>query len=285
MYKNLNPGALGHSIPFDQTVSLAQRYGFAGVDLDLGYLSRLVQKTSLASARDWFDATHLRPGGIGLSAAWRETDSDADFEASLPKFTSEVKLAAEFGCIRCTTWVLPGSNKLNFYQHWDLTLPRLQRLARIMKDHGLRFGLEFVAPFTKRNALKYDFVHTMDGMRAFAAAIGAHTHNTGLLLDSFHLFTAHGSNRDVEFLDPKEVVYVHVNDAVAGRSTDEQLDLEREMVGATGVIDIAGFVRALRKIGYDGPVTVEPFNPAIVAMPVEQAIATTSAALDKALAA
>ena len=55
------------------------------------------------------------------------------------------------------------------------------------------------------------------------------------------------------------------------------------MVGASGVIDIRGFLAALRKIGYDGPVTVEPFNQEIRSMSVEEAVRVTSEALDRVL--
>ena len=60
-------------------------------------------------------------------------------------------------------------------------------------------------------------------------------------------------------LTPAQVVYVHVNDAPAGVPIDEQMDGVRALPGETGVIDIAGFLKALQGIGYDGPVTPEPF--------------------------
>ena len=103
-------------------------------------------------------------------------------------------------------------------------------------------------------------------------------------MDSFHWYASGCSLAEIEHLDHNEVVVVHVNDAVAGRRVDEQLDREREMVGATGLIDIAGFLAALRTIGYGGPITVEPFNAGIKAMSPDSAAATASAALDRALA-
>ena len=39
----------------------------------------------------------------------------------------------------------------------------------------------------------------------------------------------------------------------------------RRLPGATGVIDIAGFLQTLREIGYDGPVTPEPFEKRLAA--------------------
>ena len=284
MYKNLNLGAIGHALPFDQACSLASKHNFAGIDLDLGYMSKLAKAQSLQAAKDWFAATGLKPGGIGVSAKWRETDSEETFQGSLGQFAEEVNLASSLGATRCFTWVMPRSNSHDFYAHWDVTVPRLQKVARILADGGMWLGLEFVGPATLRAGQKYDFIHTMDGMRAYAAAAGMHgNNNTGLLLDCFHWYTAHASLADIEHLNPKEVVYVHVNDAAKGRGPDEQIDNEREMVGATGVIDITGFIAALKKIGYDGPVTVEPFNKAVREMSTEDAVKMTSESLDKVL--
>ncbi len=281
MFKNLNPGALGHKLSFDQTCALAKQYNFAGVDLDLGFLSDMAKTQSLQAAKDWLAATGLRVGASGLSVAWRDWDDDRAYAASLPRFIEETAFAAEFGCTRCTTWVMPRSNTVTFQQYFTQAVKRLTPVAEILKSYGMWMGLEYVGPTTLRQGYKYDFVHTMDGMRALGGAIG--TGNVGLLLDCFHWYTAHGTLTEIEMLPTEEVVYVHVNDGKPGRTADEQIDNERDMVGATGVIDIAGFYGALRKTGYDGPITVEPFSAEIRAMTPEQAIAVTSAALDKTL--
>lgn len=285
MYKNLNMGALGHNVPFDEAVRLAQRHHFAGIDLDLSYLAALSQSQGLAQAKAWFAATGLKASAFGLQVAWREWDSDAAYADSLRQLAHDAALAQAFGVTRCFTWVMPCSDKLSFHQHFKLVLPRLTRIAEILGDHGIRLGLEFVGPDTMRREHAYDFVHTLDGMRTLAAAIGVNSHNTGLLLDAFHWWTSHGSLTELKHLSPAEVVYVHLNDAQAGLPPEAQLDQMREQVGATGVIPIQPFLAALRQIGYDGPLTVEPFSAAIKAMSPDAAASATSAALDHVLAA
>jgi sugar phosphate isomerase/epimerase len=281
VFKNLNLGALGHSAPFDQAVALAKAHGFAGIDPDLGYLGKLASEKSVQAASDWFAATGLKPGAIGVSAKWREGDSDEAFQASLAQAKSEAALAAALGCTRCTTWVMPASNTLTFRAYWALANKRLGAVARVLGEHGISLGLEFIGPATLRKQFKHAFVHSMDAMLGFAAATGP---NVGLLLDCFHWYTAHGTIDDLHKLSVDDVVYVHVNDARAGRGPDEQMDLERDMVGATGVIDIAGFMGAVRAIGYAGPVTVEPFSADVKAMSAADAAAYTSRSLDKVMA-
>ena len=61
-------------------------------------------------------------------------------------------------------------------------------------------------------------------------------------------------------LTNQDVVYVHINDAPADRDVLEQIDNQRCLPGESGVIPNRELLGILQEIGYDGPVTVEPFN-------------------------
>ena len=79
-----------------------------------------------------------------------------------------------------------------------------------------------------------------------------------------------------------DVVYVHVNDAPAGVFIGDQLDNQRALPSETGEIDLVAFLKVLKEIGYDGPVTPEPFSQRVRELPDEQAVAETHAGLAKA---
>jgi sugar phosphate isomerase/epimerase len=263
MYKNLSLQALGYSGGFDQTCALAQKHNFAGVELDLQFLhQRTSDRTSgLGSQQDvvdWFTATNLLPAGFPLRAAWRETDDEATFVESLETVTADAKLSAALGCTRCFTTVPPSSPTLDFYQDFDLVVPRLISVANILASHGIMLGFEFLGAPSLRSPEHKDFVHTLDGARTFAAAIGMHSLNTGVSIDSSQWHATGGAVQEIAHLDHHEVVYVHVNDAVE--------------------IDTDGFLGALRSIGYEGPVTLRPtVAPAIEQTPEEAVVAATKA--------
>ena len=70
-------------------------------------------------------------------------------------------------------------------------------------------------------------------------------------------------------------------DAPAGIDADQQLDNVRDLPGATGVIDIANFLRALKQTGYTGPVTPEPFKKDLANLRNDEArLKTVGAAMD-----
>lgn len=277
MFKNLNCGALGHKVSgFEQTVALACEHGFAGVDADLAY----ARTQGVQATRELLAKNGLKLGGFGLGVKWREGDSDKDYADSLEAFMRDCRTAAELGVTRCSTWVMPGSDKLSYRQHYDLFVARMRPVAQILNGFGQSLGLEFIGPRTLRAGRKFGFVHTMDGMRAIAAALG--TGNVGFLLDCWHWYTAQSTLTDIEQLEASEVVYVHLNDAPPGIHVNDQVDNKRDLPG-TGVIDLRGFLGALRKIGYEGPVTVEPFNQAVRDMPLAAAVQAASVALDRVL--
>ena len=162
------------------------------------------------------------------------------------------------------TWIMPCSNDRPFEENLAFHIARFRPIAKILADHGCSIGLEFIGPKTIRESQKYPFIHTMDGMLEMCAQIGP---NAGLLLDCWHWHTSGGTVDDLHRLTAKEVVYVHVNDAPRGVAMDDYVDSVRGLPGETGVIDIAGFLGALRDMGYDGPITPEPFKKELAELP------------------
>jgi sugar phosphate isomerase/epimerase len=108
--------------------------------------------------------------------------------------------------------------------------------------------------------------------------------NVGFVLDSFLWHAAHETEADVLSLKGEDVVSVDISDAPAGIPVDQLIDQLRELPGATGVINLKGFLNALNRIGFDGPVRAEPFNEALRKLPREEAVATTSRAMKQAFA-
>ncbi len=263
MFTSLSTGTLGFSAPLEEALGLARTNGFDGLDLSMGELQRLAGESSIQDVRDRFSAAGVRPGGWGLAVDFR--NDDAAYQRGLAELPAQAALAQGLGSPWCSTWILPFSDELDYEANMRRHAERLRPVAQTLADHGCRLGLEFVGPKTLRAGRRHEFIHTIAGALELGERIG--TGNTGLLLDCFHWYTAHGTAEDLAGLSAEQVVYVHVNDAVGGRGPDEQIDNQRMLPGASGVIDITAFLQALQRMGYDGPVAVEPFNAEINALP------------------
>jgi sugar phosphate isomerase/epimerase len=277
MYPNLGIGAIGHKAALAEAVDFARQYGFRGIDFSIGEAQALAREKGVESVRDLFASNKVLPSVMGFPVEFRRDEST--WRAGMEALPEQAKLAQALGCTRSATWIAPGHNELTYLEYFKLLVERIGPAAAILADHGISLGLEFIGPKTVRKNLKHRFIYTFDGMLALGAAMGSG--NVGLLLDIYHLYTSHGEVEQVRELAPSEVVVVHINDAPAGIAVDEQMDLVRAMPGETGVLDISGFLQALEEIGYNGPVTVEPFSQRVRAMAVGDAVAATASSIQQ----
>lgn len=277
MYKNLNLGAIGVKATLAESIAYARRHGFLGIDFSITEAVSLSETIGVEGVRNLFEEAGVFPGSWGFPVNYRQ--DEATWRDGLMLLPQQAEFALELGCTRTATWILPASDERNFYDNFTFHVDRLRPAAQILADYGCRFGLEFIGPKTLRTPRKYNFVHTMDGMLALCAAMG--TGNVGLLLDVWHLYTSHGTLDDARKLTRDDVVTVHVNDAPLGIDIDEQIDNVRALPGETGVIDIKGFLEVLQAIGYDGPVTAEPFSQRVRELKPEAAVQETATAMNK----
>jgi len=89
---------------------------------------------------------------------------------------------------------------------------------------------------------------------------------------------------ELKTLTNADIVSVDLNDAPARNAADQQIDSQRELPLATGVLDVKTFLNTLNELGCDAPVRCEPFNAALRALPAEQALAKVADAMKRAMA-
>ncbi len=272
MFSSLNPGHVGIQVSFREGLALAERHGFGGFDAQLGPLHEEVTRHGAAVVRDLYLQHGLRIGAWNLPfMPYRVTEEEwRDWLAKLPPLLAS---ARALGARRAGMWIMPGSDERAFDDNFAFHVARFQPIARLLADHGIRLGLEFIGPETSLRTFKHPFIRSVAGMLQLARAVGP---NCGLLIDAWHWHCAGGTREDLRGLPRDLLVHVHVDDAPAGVPLAELIDNRRKLPCTTGVIDIDGFMQALAGAGYDGPVTAEPFDPDISALPAEESAARTA---------
>jgi sugar phosphate isomerase/epimerase len=276
-YAILSLGRLGFHASFPESVELATKHGFEGLDPDADYLASL-DGDALHRLLDDLQKRNLKFGAAGLPVEFRN-DSET-FNSDLKKLPAAAAVLQRAGIWRVSTWILPCSEDLTYLQNFRQHAERLRLCAQVLADHGQKLGLEYVAPRTLWRSQKHPFIHTLSEMKELQAAIG--TNNLGIQLDSWHWFNAQETQQDLLTLRGQDVITVDLNDAPTGLTLDQYRDNNRELPAATGVIPVKQFLDALLQIGYDGPIQAEPFNAALRALPVDQGCALASDAMKKA---
>jgi sugar phosphate isomerase/epimerase len=276
---NLVCGMIGVGAKTQAAINgLAQKHGFESVEARAEEIARM-PADAVARLRDDLKAKNLVWGAGFLPNAMRvDAATYAEAVKELPAIAAGLEKA---GVTRIGTWISPGSNELTYRQNFARHVTRVREIARVLDDRGVRFGLEYIGTPTLRRKPKHSFIHTMTEARELFAEV--QLRNVGMVLDSWHWFTAGDTTEEILALQPVDIVAVDMNDAPAGIPVDQQLDNQRELPCATGVIDMAAFASALVKIGYDGPARAEPFNAALNALDDDEACARTIEALRKAV--
>jgi sugar phosphate isomerase/epimerase len=276
---SLNPGAIGVQLNQEQLLDAAIEYGFEAIvpfPWDLENNSQSANKAFL----DKMQANNIHWDAANLPLDFRR--DQATFEQGMADLKKYAPMFADLGVKACSTWIMPTHASLTYLENFNLHSERLSEVAAVLGEHDMQLGLEYVGPKTLMAAQKHPFISSMQETRELIAQ--TKRDNIGIQLDSYHWYCAEETVDDLLSLNPKEIITCDLNDAVAGRTRDQQIDQERELPTASGVIDLKAFLGALVAINYAGAVRAEPFNAVLNDMENDQAMALTKEKLDASVA-
>jgi sugar phosphate isomerase/epimerase len=127
----------------------------------------------------------------------------------------------------------------------------LAEAARWAAGFGVRLALEFHGRAT--------FCSSLDTVLALVQACGEP--NVGVCLDVLHYYTGPSKFEDLALLTPANLAHVQVCD-IAGVARELATDADRILPGE-GDFHLGPIIEQLRRIGYDGWVSLELFNPTL----------------------
>ena len=273
----LSCGSIGVKADQRQAIAYASQYGFQTVEADSGFLASL-DRPALSALLAEMKEKKVQWGSSGLPVDFRRDEEP--FRTGLTDLPRRASALRAAGVTRVGTWISPTSDDLTFSENLKLHATRLRQVASVLEDQNCRIGLEYVGPKTSWSARRFPFVHTMKEAKELIAAISKP--NVGILLDSWHWFTAQETVDDLKILKNSDIVSIDLNDAPAGIPVLEQKDSARALPCETGVIDVAAFLNTLNALGCDAPARCEPFSARLRALPPAQALQETAGAMRKA---
>lgn len=278
MFQSLNLGLANVAEKnFEKKLLLAKKYGFSYIEAG----AQEVMENGVENVRALLQKHGMQISSANLPFHPTQLNDDA-FAAAMEALPAQAAALSAVGCTRCIIWIFPASDTLTKEENYAFHVKRLSAAAAVLKEYGMRLGLEFIGPYTGRKGKKYVFLYTAEEMLKLAKDCGD---NVGLLFDAYHWYTG-AHNKDVFDHIPDEscIVSVHVNDAPVGDPL-ELPDSPRALPGETGMVDIACVIDGLRKLGYTGPVIAEPFSPKLAAMETDdEKVACIKACMDKIMA-
>lgn len=275
---SLHGSILKAGTTFEETLDLAKRFGFPGIDAPFAAVSALAEETSPAAVRDLFAAHDTSPSCMAFMAAGILAP-EAEFSGSLDKFEENCAVAASVGCTRTGT---SFSNRVPMPpdEARQILKDRTTVLAERAEAHGIALGLEFLGLRTYKLEEPFPFINNLPNTMTMLRETGRP--NVGLIFDSFHYFTSDGNLDQIRSLRAEDIVHLHVNDSPHANIMTLE-DTERVLPGK-GIMDLVGWFKAIAEIGFDGYVAIEIFDNEFRNQDRDVAIGTAKQALDEVLA-
>lgn len=232
----------------DPYLDIAHAAGYQWVDVLDTWIEAAIEAEGFGAVRGAFESRALQLASFGLPVNFH--GEEAVFQADLAKLPMFAERRLTLGATRCCTWLWPSVDEKPA-QYASRLATRFRACADILAAYGIRLGLEFVGPHHLRNK-KYPFVQNLSDLLPFLEAIGAS--NVGILMDSYHCYTADVKMEELLALKAHQIVHVHMND-----TSEAPADAHdgRRLLPGDGRIDLASFLQALYNIGYSGPVSAE----------------------------
>ena len=273
---SLSPGAIGLKCTANELLDYAIKYKFSAISPPITELIQF-KETDKKAYLEKMEKNKIIFDSGGLPIQFRTTDSK--FKEGYDFLLKNIDSIVSLNINSFVTWIMPTHKTLPYMKNFEQHRTRLTKVATVLEDAGLKLGLEYVGPKTLMARDKYPFLHSALGLRELIGAIGKN--NVGYLLDSYHTYCAEDQNEDLNFLKAEDIISVQLNDGVFGRTVATQMDLERELPGDTGIIDLKNFLNFIRNKGYKGAVSVEPFNKELNKMEVGAKLKRVRASLSK----
>lgn len=261
MYPSMNRTLVaGKRVSWQELCTLAHYHGFPGVDVDLAFAMR----DGVEATKDLLAGRSLFPAVVGCPVNFRREEEE--FQEGMKQLPAVAAFAAAIGCPRMTTYVSSSWNRPRA-EIWSMLVTRFSAIAKVLAEHNVRFGLEYLGPLHIRQANPHIFAYKMADFLQLAQECGP---NVGILLDTWHWHHAEDTIDEIVKAGKDRIVHVQVADA-QDLPPEEIRDNQRLFAGE-GIIDLKAVFQALEKIGYVDGVSPEIFGRGINEMPLEQGV-------------
>ncbi len=255
---------------FDDRVAAAAGAGMAGIGLFAFEYERLRDEEgrSPADLRAVFDRHGIVLADVEVAIGWWATDGpEHELAQRIERLAFE--MADEFG-VRYLQAIGPYDCGL------DQAVDGFGRLCDRAAAHGLLVGIEWL-PFT----------NIATAADAQAIVRGADRANGGYCADIWHHARGADDLSMIRALEPERVFAIQMNDGPATPQLDDyKADcLANRLPPGAGEFDCVGFVRTLREMGVDAPISLEVCSTELWSAPAAVAAQLAADGMRSVLAA
>ena len=256
MFVSLN-GSVTRGVSGVDKARLAAKVGFGGVDWDFGPM----KTAGVDAGKALFAELKIKPtiASLPMARPFPFSGEQPAFQQALTQLADDAAFCSAIGCQKMMV-VLPASSSLPKDEQRKIARDRLAAISEVLQKSNVRLGIEFLGVQQFRTQRPdgppiHPFIWNLPEAVALAKDSGP---NIGVILDVWHWHHSGSTVDDILAAGKDRIVHIHLSDAKA-QPPEEVRDSQRLMPGE-GVINLTGFLQALKKIGYDGGISPEPLG-------------------------
>ncbi|MCI5791692.1 MAG: sugar phosphate isomerase/epimerase [Lachnospiraceae bacterium] len=243
-----------------EDIELCEKYGFDYIEIDIDMLNEYLEEHTIAELSEWFKAHRLKPYGLAAVHIYQELfgakDTAGKNTAFCERFEHALKNAEALNAKNII--IVPPMSDSDLYIGFkdeiiDDCANALINIADMAAEYDVKLAFE---PVGLKNCAVRSIAVAKDILYI------AYKDNLGLAPDAYNLYLNGGSNdfSDVAALSANEIFAVHIMNADDVPAAERGQD-KRTFPDRGSAVDVAGFLNALKAVGYDGMVSVEMFRP------------------------
>jgi sugar phosphate isomerase/epimerase len=299
MFISLAPWATARGVGWPDQARLASKIGYKGIDYSWGP----AKEAGVEATRALMKELNLVPTICNLPTPNPLNGDDAAFKTRMATLADDAAFSAAIGSRRfqlvlgATT---PGGQPKE--ERWKVVRDRLAAISEVFVKHDVHLSLEFLGPLVfrtgrgggggRRGGAPPDpnappppppvpFAWTLTETARLCQESGP---NIGVTLDAWHWYHSGGTVADILATPKERIVHIHISDARQMPPAEVQDNMR--LLPGEGVIDLVGFLQALRKIGWAGGIACETIGARLDNMPPEEqarlGLESTTAVMKKA---
>ena len=240
---------------FKDRVEAAAKVGFKGIGIWDQDLDHIRKTRSLKEMKQILDDNGMKYVEIEFLRDW--------FLTGERKEKSDIEKKKFF---EAADVLKPHHLKVGDFYHEKYSMPHVieefAKLCNEAAEHDLPIGFELM-PFGMIDNLK----------DALTMIEGAGAKNGGIIFDLWHLAKMGTPYEEISRVPGKYIVSAEINDGTftCPWSLHEDTINHRSFCGE-GEFDIKGFLAALGKTGYDGPIGIEVLSQELRPLPLQEAV-------------
>ena len=230
-------------------IRAASAAGFGGLEIWAAKLKVFLKSNSTAELKTLLDEHRLEP--YSINSIERITFREKEAHATLLDECDELcRIASQIHCpyIVVVPSPLPTDKTRSDVVRESARV--LDELGGIAERHGVALAFEFLGQPDCS-------VQTLEQASEIVGQVARS--NVGIVIDSFHFYAGDSRIESIDALDVGKLFIFHINDAED--LPREQLEDSHRLLPGLGILPLQEIITGLRRIGYDGVISVEIFRP------------------------